>query len=254
MNCHDLQNLIDGYLDGELDLVRNLEIEQHLQECSACMQLYKNRQTVQAAIRTDALYQQAPAHLQKRLQSALRQANRPKSILRMTSLRLLGVAAVLLIVIAGGLVFINTLTAPSVNEPLVQAVLSSHIRSLMVNHLVDVQSTDQHTVKPWFDGKLDYAPPVVDLAQQGFPLIGGRLDYLDDRPVAALVYKQRNHFINLFIWPANSTPVPDDKVTTVTRQGYHLTTWTKSGTTYWAVSDLEVGELQNFVHLIQRST
>ena len=254
MNCHDVQNLIDGYLDGELDLVRNLEIEQHLQECSACMQLYKNRQTLQAAIRTGALYQQAPTHVQKRLQSALRQKNRPRSILHTTSFRLLSVAAVLLVAIMTGFALVNNFAAPPVNEPLVQAVLSSHIRSLMVSHLVDVQSTDQHTVKPWFDGKLDYAPSVVDLAPQGFPLVGGRLDYLDDRPVAALVYKQRSHFINLFIWPANSTLLPDGKVTTLTRQGYHLITWTQSGTTYWAVSDLEVGELQNFVRLVQHST
>jgi anti-sigma factor RsiW len=165
---------------------------------------------------------------------------------------LLSLAAVLLIAITTGWVLISNLSVSSVNEPLAQAVLSSHIRSLMVNHLVDVTSTDQHTVKPWFDGKLDYSPPVVDLAQQGFPLVGGRLDYLDDRPVAALVYKRRSHLINLFIWPSTSTFASEDKMTAVTRQGYHLVTWTKSGMIYWAVSDLEESELQEFVHLVQR--
>ena len=252
MNCHDVQNFIDGYIDGELDLVRNLEIEQHLQECSTCAQIYKNRQALQAVMQADALYQKAPAHLQKRIQSSLRRANRPRPVLRITPFRLLNIAAVLLVAFATAWILINSLSASSVNESLVQGVLSSHIRSLMVSHLVDVTSTDQHTVKPWFDGKLDYSPPVVDLAQQGFPLVGGRLDYLDDRSVAALVYKRRSHFINLFIWPSTSTFAADDKVTVVTRQGYHLITWTKSGMTYWAVSDLEESELQEFVHLVQR--
>ncbi len=252
MNCHDIQNLIDGYIDGELDLVRNLEIEQHLQDCSPCAQLYKNRQTLQAVIHTDALYQKAPAHLQKRIQSSLRRANRPRSVLRITPFRLINVAAVLLIAVTITWILINGLASSSVNESLVQGVLSSHIRSLMINHLVDVTSTDQHTVKPWFDGKLDYSPPVVDLARQGFPLVGGRLDYLDDRPVAALVYKRRSHFLNLFVWPSTSTFVSENKVTEMTRQGYHLITWTKSGMTYWAVSDLEESELQVFVHLVQQ--
>lgn len=254
MNCHDVQNLIDGYIDGELDLVRNLEVEQHLQDCSACAQLYKNRQKLQAIIRTDALYHKAPPHLQKRIQTSLRRENPPRPIMRITPFSLLSVAAVLFVVIASAWILINTLLAPAVNESLAQAVLSSHIRSLMVNHLVDVESTDQHTVKPWFDGKLDYSPPVVDLAQQGFPLVGGRLDYLDDRPVAALVYKRRSHYINLFIWPSTSAFVAEGKVTAVTRQGYHLITWTKAGMTYWAVSDLEESELQEFVQLIQHQT
>jgi anti-sigma factor RsiW len=251
LNCHDIQNLIDGYMDGGLDLVRNLEIEQHLQGCSTCMQIYKNRQALRTAIQTNSLYQKAPVHLQKRIQASLRQGNQPRSILHMTPLRLLSVAAALLIAAIITWSLINSLSVPSVNEPLVQAVLSSHIRSLMANHLVDVPSSDKHTVKPWFDGKLDYSPPVVDLAQQGFPLVGGRLDYLNDRPVAALVYKRRNHFINLFIWPSTSAPVSNGNMTTLTRQGYYLITWTRSGMTYWAVSDLEESELQQFVQLVQ---
>ena len=251
MNCHDVQNLIDGYIDGELDLIRNLEIEQHLQECSTCAQIYKNRQTLRAAIQTGALYQNAPASLQKRLQSSLRQQYQPRPLLRLTPLRLLSAAAALLVAVIIAWSLISSLSAPSVNESLVQSVLSSHIRSLMVNHLVDVASTDQHTVKPWFDGKLDYSPPVIDLAQQGFPLVGGRLDYLNNRPVAALVYKRGKHYINLFIWPANSAPASQANTTTLTRQGYHLITWTRSGMTYWAVSDLEEDQLQQFVQLIQ---
>jgi anti-sigma factor RsiW len=158
------------------------------------------------------------------------------------------IAALLVgVVLTAGL--FQTLNATNRQEALAGEVLSSHIRSLMVDHLEDVASTDQHTVKPWFDGKLDFSPTVVDLSPEGFPLIGGRLDYLDNRAVTALVYQRQKHVINLFAWP---TPTDADTGTSlVTQQGYHLIHWAQSGTTYWAVSDLETGELQTFVHLIQ---
>jgi anti-sigma factor RsiW len=114
----------------------------------------------------------------------------------------------------------------------------------MANHLTDVASSDQHTVKPWLDVKLDFAAPVVDLSGDGFPLIGGRLDYLDNRSVAALVYQRRKHFINLFIWP--TTPADSKEQKMVERQGYHLVHWIDGDFTYWAVSDVSVGDLQSF--------
>ena len=251
MNCHEVHNLIDGYIDDELDLVSNLEIEQHLQTCPACEHLYHNRQALQTLIHASPLSHKAPEHLQKRIRTSLRQASQPRPRLRKTAFALLSVAAILLVSLITTWIIIKNVSAPSVDESLTQSVLASHIRSLMVNHLVDVRSTDQHTVKPWFDGKLDYAPVVVDLAQQGYPLIGGRLDYLDNRPVAALVYQHETHVINLFTWPAASATA-DSPVTTVTRQGYHMMTWTQAGMVYWAVSDIEESKLQTFVQLLRQ--
>jgi len=129
-------------------------------------------------------------------------------------------------------------------------LIASHARSLMANHLTDVASSDQHTVKPWLDTKLDFAPPVADLSGEGFPLIGGRLDYLDNHPVAALVYQRRKHFINLFIWP--TTPGASKAQKTLTRHGYHLLHWADSDFNYWAVSDISDGDLQIFHQLFER--
>ena len=140
---------------------------------------------------------------------------------------------------------------PSSDELLTQHVVASHIRSLIVNHLADVRSTDEHTVKPWFNGKLDFSPPVDDLAKQGFPLIGGRLDYLNNRPVAALVYQRDKHVINIFVWPSNRTRQTSESITK--QQGYNVIRSTRSGMNFWTVSDLERSQLEKFVELLNAS-
>src|SRR2546421_3774182 len=141
------------------------------------------------------------------------------------------------------------LRQPNADQFLATQLIASHVRSLMADHLADVASSDQHTVKPWLDAKLDFAAPVVDLSGDGFPLIGGRLDYLDNHSVAALVYQRRKHFINLFIWP--TTPADSKEQKMVERQGYHLVHWADGDFTYWAVSDVSVGDLQNFQRLFE---
>ena len=249
MNCDDVQDLIDGYVDGELDLVRSLEIEQHLQKCVTCMRAYKNRQILHSAISNGNFYYRTPASLQKRIQSSMKSSRPP--LLSIAWRTLIAAAALVLLLIVVWNVVRFVLPAPTTNS-LTQEVLASHIRSLMPGHLVDVSSSNQHTVKPWFDGKLDFSPPVVDLAQQGYPLIGGRLDYVDNKAVAVLVYRHGGHVINLFVWPEGQNE--GQGTTSLTQQGYHILSWNRSGMSYWVVSDLEEAQLQEFVRLVQQNT
>jgi anti-sigma factor RsiW len=250
LDCRETQTLIHGYVDGELDLIKSLEIEQHIQECSGCAQTHTSLQAVRVAIQGSSLYFQTPPGLAQRIQSSVRRATQEERAPRARPWRLLAVAASLALIMAAGWGLVRVLPARSADELLTQELVASHVRSQMLpSHRFDVASSDPHTVKPWFEGKLDFSPAVTDLAGQGFPLIGGRLDYLHNRPVAALVYQRRKHSINLFIWP--STSGAEGTPTTGTRQGYHLIRWTQSGMTHWAVSDLNFPELHEFVRLLQ---
>jgi anti-sigma factor RsiW len=132
-------------------------------------------------------------------------------------------------------------TRPEPGSSLEDELISSHVHSLLANHLTDVATSDQHTVKPWFNGKIDFSPPVVDLKARGFPLVGGRVDYLKGRVVAALIYRRSGHVINLFIWPASGPSVPAGE-----REGYSLLNWSQAGLNFWAVSDLNEPELKQF--------
>ena len=253
MNCQDTQTLIHGYMDGELDLVRSMEFERHLQECPACEQLHKNQQSLRSAVRNGAPYFRSPAGLEKRIHSALREAHKSEARTRAVRWRFRwrpswAIAVSLAVVAMGAWVVTSIVPRRSAEDLLVQEVLSSHVRSLMANHLTDVASSDQHTVKPWFNGKLDFSPPVKDLSNEGFPLVGGRLDYVEGRPVAALVYQRRKHLINLLIWPSAHKAEAANKV--LARQGYNLLHWAQSDMTYWAVSDLNRVELEEFVRRV----
>ena len=240
MSCQELQTMRDAYLDGELDLAHSLEIEKHLRECDSCAHAYDELRSLQMAMRSDTLRFPLPPGLERRVRSAVRGESRVASRLFRWRWLIPSVSLGLVAIIVAGLLFSRT----STDDLVASEVVAGHVRSLMAGHLTDVASTDQHTVKPWFDGKLDFSPPVKDLAQQGFELIGGRLDYIANRPVAALVYQRRKHFVNVFIWPASTAS--DTKPTAQVRQGYNLIHWTSSGMTYWMVSDLNLAELQQF--------
>ncbi len=254
MNRDHVLHLLNGYIDGELDLVNSLDIEEHLKTCASCSQQYQQLLALhQLTAEADLLYA-APAGLEKRVRATVRKANPPPAALPAwladAARWLLPAAGLLVLVVLAVVIFRGSLIPPNPNVVLAAEVQSAHIRSLMGNHLTDVTSSDQHTVKPWFNGKLDFSPPVVDLASQGFPLIGGRLDALDGHPVAALVYQRNKHLINLFIWPSGDNA---PGVQSSTDNGYHLFHWIQGGMAYWAISDLESSQLQAFVKLVQEN-
>ena len=250
MDCHEAQKLLHGYVDGELDLVTSLEVERHLQDCPACTAAQARLQTVRAALRGGALVFTPPAELEARIRSTVFKANAAAPVARRLPWPWLAAAASVALAVAAGGTVLHFASRRSAEAVVAQELVEGHVRSQMVaGHLVDVESSDQHTVKPWFEGKLDFAPTVPDLKDQDFVLVGGRLDYLDDRPAAVLVYRRRKHLINLFIW--RSTTGADAPTRAVDRQGFHLLGWTHAGLTYWAVSDLNERELNEFVRLIQ---
>jgi anti-sigma factor RsiW len=250
VNCQETQLLIHGYLDGELDLMKSLEIEQHLRKCSACARAHASFQAVRAAIKDGSLYLRPPANLLKRIRSSVRKATDASPAPGLVGRRVLAVAASLAFFTTVGWGLVRGLSARSDDSFLIQELVANHVRSQMLpSHRLDVESADSHTVKPWFDGKLDFSPAVRHLADQGFALIGGRLEYIHNRPVAALVYQRRKHSVNLFIWP--SPGGAETAPRTVTRKGYHLIQWTRSGMLYWAVSDLNERELQDYVNLMR---
>ncbi|HYA20394.1 MAG TPA: anti-sigma factor [Burkholderiales bacterium] len=249
MNCSETRNLAHAYVDKEIDLVRAMEIEKHLDGCAACKALFAQEGAMQSAVRERASYYAAPRHLEARIRAALPGRAKKSFIFRPPDLSWLSLAtsmAVAVFITWGVAVHFNTV---SEDERLSDQIISGHVRSLMANHLADVESSDKHTVKPWFNGKLDFSPEVLDTAAEGFPLVGGRLDYINDRPVAALVYKHRKHFINLFVWPEE--PGAKSTLQTKTKQGYNLIYWKNSGMVFWAISDLDEKELMQFVNLLQ---
>jgi len=245
MTCQQAKPLIDLYADGELEAASIQEVEQHIQGCSSCALAWRNLQSLKKTLKQDALYFTAPAGLRQRIQAEL--PSPEKAVPQRLAWRwnwlttaMSGAFAVCLAVLLA-----VTQSSPSSEQLIAQEIVSSHVRSLMADHIMDVVSTDQHTVKPWFNGKLDFSPPVKDLAAQEFPLVGGRLDYIGGHSVAALVFKRHKHIINLFIWPVQdpaSTAIP-----IAPNQGYHVIHWTDAGMTFWTVSDLNEKELMEFV-------
>lgn len=251
MDCDQARNLLGAYADGELDLVSNIEIEKHLESCTSCQTALEQQRMLKGLIQEKLTRHQAPAFLRTRVEALVRERAQEKAPwsrwMHVLEFKwALGTGALVPLLF---LVFM--LGKSSLGDGLVDEAVANHVRSLMANHLADVASTDQHTVKPWFNGRVDFSPNVIDLAPEGYPLIGGRLDVLQQQPVAALIYQRRKHFINLFIWPVNSKSIASGFHS---HRGFQVQAWTKSDMNYLAVSDLGENELKQFVHMIQEQT
>ena len=235
MNCKETQLYMDGFLDRELDLVRSIDLERHLHECAECAALHRSRLVVRGALAP--LRYSAPKALKQSVRASLAKSAAPPR--RIPWMPLAAVAAMLAIGVA---IFVR----PDLNR-VEHQVVDSHIRSLMPGHLMDVPSTDQHTVKPWFAGKLDLSPPVQDFTDKGFPLIGGRLDYFDNHPVAVVVYRKNQHIVNVFAWRSAEA----NRIQRAARdRGYNTVQFVRDGIEYWLVSDLNAEELRQLSRLI----
>ncbi|MBN3786871.1 anti-sigma factor [Burkholderia sp. Ac-20353] len=252
MDHREAHDMLAGYLDNELSLSESLAFERHLAACDACRLMLQAQQRVSVLLKSSDLRFVAPDTLHARIRFGigLRRTLLQRAAEWLTARKPRGAS----LWAPAGAVVVSTvalawsgalyLSIPSTDVRLGTELVDSHVRSLQVNHLVDVVSTDRHTVKPWFDGKLDYAPPVLDLARVGYPLIGGRLDYLDGRAVAVMVYRYKLHPINLYVWPgADAGEAPR----VYERLGYHLAHWSDGRMNYWAVTDAGAGALDGFV-------
>jgi len=246
MTCDEAEILLHALIDGELDAGHAREVEAHIAGCAACAaQLAAYRAMSQAVAGADLRFT-APAGLRLRIEAALPRTEVPS---RRAVLRGFAMGSAVSAIAATGLVAIVLRSDDEAR--ITSEIVSAHLRSLQAGHLTDVISTDQHTVKPWFNGKLDVAPPVLDLTAQGFTLIGGRLDYVDGRAVGAIVYRRRLHVINLFVSQTSSTEPRAAK--TETFQGFNIRSWSEGGLNYWVVSDLAADELAEFGEKFQAS-
>jgi anti-sigma factor RsiW len=239
MTCERLADFLDACLDGETDAVTLRDLEAHLAHCPSCSSQLAARRALQTALREKLPYYAAPAALKRPHQPRRRLA--PYAIA--ASLLLLGAAA--------GFLLRPPAAAPDLAVPFVAAVESAHLRSLQEQHLVDVASSDRHTVKPWFAGRISFSPSVPDFPD--FPLRGGRLDIMQNQPAAVLVYASAKHTINLFIWPAAQSPLPATPEPRSTSSGFHLLLWSDGSLNYCAISDVEPAHLQEFARLYRQS-
>jgi anti-sigma factor RsiW len=235
-------------MDGELDAARAADFERHLISCADCVAVLEANESVRSSIQRAGLYERAPKALRQKIQAQVNGTTQPLvlPIRNPAPWRWLAIAATVLLALFLGWRLPSLLPGSGENA-LASAIVDAHLRSLQPGHLEDVQSTDQHTVKPWFDGKLDFAPPVQDFVNQGFPLRGGRLDVIRGRTVAVLVYARRKHLVNVFVWPtteADSEPVSGSQL------GYHWIDWRKGGMEMYAVSDLNPDDLRELQRLL----
>jgi anti-sigma factor RsiW len=241
MTCEDVERDLHAYVDRELAAESVTLVRDHVAGCPTCRRRVAELEALGRLVRATPYYA-ASNRLQARVSMRTTRTAWTRRAVRWAT------AAVLVVSVAGGITLVRSGVR---SDTTVNDVVDGHVRSLMAEHLFDVRSTDQHTVKPWFAGKLDFSPPVSDLSAVGFPLVGGRLDYLAGRAVAALVYERQQHRINVFISPERGDAV--GAIDAYSVRGFHIRHWTRNGMSFWAVSDLNDGELTQFAEALRGS-
>lgn len=240
--CVDHELLLGGLVDGELDAANTAMVEAHVARCDGCHDELERLQAVRNLLGGEGVRHAAPESLVRRVAAlpelAPKAANENR-VMRWLAPGLIGAIAASLAMVA--------LLPPGSQAVVDEELVSSHVRSLQPGHLTDVQTTNQHIVKPWFNGRIDFAPPVPELADQGFPLAGGRLDSIDGKTVAAIVYHRRLHIVNLFVWPAK-----DGVERSFVKDGFAVTEWSRDGLRFAAVSDIPAAELRQFESLFAK--
>ena len=242
--CEDQELLLGGLVDGELDAANTALVEAHVARCESCREELERLQAVRTLLGGNGVRHSAPDSLARRVSAMPELAPKAANDNRLTRWLAPGLVGA----IAASLAMV-ALLPPSSQSVVDQELVSSHVRSLQPGHLTDVQTTNQHIVKPWFNGRIDFAPPVPELAAQGFPLVGGRLDSIDGKTVPAIVYKRRLHTVNLFVWP---TKEGGDRA--FVKEGFAVREWSSNGLRFAAVSDIPPSELAQFQALFQQST
>jgi anti-sigma factor RsiW len=247
MRCDECDELLDAHLDGELPIEEARDIDAHLAGCPVCAREHATRLATHQLVSETLVRYTAPDVLKARIRSALASPHSadpaPRATRSWWRLAVAGIA----IAAASSLLTLAAARRTATHD-VTEELLASHVRSLMPGHLIDIASTDQHQVKPWFNGRVDLSPPVPNLDSAGFPLVGGRADYIAGHQVPVIVYGRRRHIINVYAWPSAGSDPSDEAAT---RNGYHLVHWRRDGVDYWAVSDLSSPELHAFVELFR---
>ncbi|HET9373422.1 MAG TPA: anti-sigma factor [Chthoniobacterales bacterium] len=242
MDCEEIERLLGAYDDGELELTRQLDVEAHLAACPTCKKAAEAAANFRFSVRMNIPIYKAPPELKATIRAALRRESGSR-FARFFQFRrsLAGAIGILALGVWFGWAWI--VDSRDKDRELIAQAISNHSRSLLVDHLVDVTSSDQHTVKPWVTGKLDYSPPVADLSEAGYELVGGRIDLLENRPVAAIVYRYHAHFIDAFVWPAANHTIDFD---VQSHQGYSLCGWNRAGLNFLILSELSQADIEKF--------